>query len=99
MAEHAVSAWTTQRAAAVGSLKSVAGQTAAAKHASSAPAIDEIQTVLTKLNIEHPTLPQVAELQRYLGADNIANDLSELADDIRKPLLGALGQLQAALAA
>jgi hypothetical protein len=55
--------------------------------------------VLNKLNVEQPTLPQVAELQRFLGADAIVNDLCELANDIRTPLLGALGQLQTALAA
>ncbi len=91
--------WKTQRAAAVVSLKAVAGKIAAAKHASSAPAVVEIQAVLNKLSVEQPTPEQVTELQRYLGADNIVSDLCELADDIRTPLLGALGQLQTALAA
>jgi hypothetical protein len=95
----AMAIWQTQRSAAVGSLKAVAGKIAAAKHASSAPAIVEIQAVLNKLSVDQPTPQQVTELQRYLGADNIVNDLCELADDIRTPLLGALGQLQTALAA
>jgi hypothetical protein len=95
----AMATWQTQRAASVGSLKAVAGKIAAAKHASSAPAIVEIQAVLKKLSVDQPTPQQVTELQRYLGADNIVNDLCELAEDIRTPLLGALGQLQTALAA
>jgi hypothetical protein len=94
----AMASWATQRAAAVTSLKAVAGKIAAAKHASSVPAVAEIQAVLNKLNVEQPTLVQVAELQRYLGADTIVSDLCELADDIRTPMLGALGQLQNALA-
>jgi hypothetical protein len=95
----AMTNWATQRAAAVTALKAVAGKIAAAKHASSAPAVVEIQAVLNKLNVDQPTPQQLTELQRYLGADAVVNDLCELADDIRTPLLGALGQLQTALAA
>jgi hypothetical protein len=95
----AMAIWKTQRTAAVSSLKAVAGKIAAAKHASSAHAVVEIQVVLNKLSVDQPTPPQVTELQRYLGADDIVNDVCELADDIRTPLLDALGQLQTALAA
>jgi hypothetical protein len=95
----AIDLWKTRRTVGVGSLKAVASKIAGAQHASSAPAMAEIQAVLEKLNVEQPTLQQVTELQHYLGANEIVNDVCELVDDIRTPLLEALGQLHTALAA
>jgi hypothetical protein len=94
----AIQLWKTRRAAAVASLKAVAGKIAAAKHASSAHAIIEIQAVLSNLSAEPATLQQVTELQHYLGSDDVVNDVCELAEDIRTPLLDALGRLHTALA-
>lgn len=95
----ALAAWKSQRAAAVASLKAVATRVAGAKHANSAAAIVEIQGVVGKLSAEPGSLPQVVELQKYLGSDDIVNDVCELVEDIRTPLLEALGRMQAALAA
>jgi hypothetical protein len=95
----ALAAWKAGRTAALNSLKAVAGKVAGAKHEKSAGAIVEIQGVVNKLTAEPTTLPQVIELQRYLGSDDIVNDVCELVEDIRTPLLGALGRMQTALAA
>ncbi|MCW7539688.1 hypothetical protein OOT46_17765 [Aquabacterium sp. A7-Y] len=94
----AMAQWKARRSAAVASLKSVATQIAAARHARSAAAIMEIQEVMKNLIPEPSTLQQVQELQNYLGADEVVYDVSELADDIRTPLLGALDQLHESLA-
>ena len=75
------------------------GEIASAKHASSAKAIIEIQAVIANLTAEPSTLQQVSELQTWLGSDDVVNDVCELADDIRTPLLGALTQLRESLAA
>jgi len=98
-AAQAMDEWKARRAAAVTSLKSVATQVANAKHASSAKAIIELQAVIKNLTAEPSTLQQVSELQRWLADDDVVNDVCELAEDIRTPLLGALGQLRTALAA
>lgn len=91
--------WRSRRAAAVSSLKTVAASIAGAKHASSAKAIIEIQAVMKNLTAEPATLQQVTELQRYLATDDVVADVSELAQDIRTPLLQALSQLRTRLAA
>lgn len=91
--------WKTRRAAAVSSLKAVATQVAAAKHASSAKAVIELQAVIKNLTPEPASLQQVRELQRWLADDDVVTDVCELAEDIRTPLLGALDQLRDALAA
>jgi hypothetical protein len=95
----AMEEWKTRRAAAVTSLKSVATKVAGAKHASSAKAIIELQAVIKNLTAEPSTLQQVTELQRWLTDDDVVNDVCELAEDIRTPLLGALTQLRSAIAA
>jgi len=98
-AARAMDEWKARRAAAMASLKAVAGKVAAAKHASSTKAIIEIQAVVKNLTAEPASLQQVNELQRWLGSDEVVNDVCELAEDIRTPLLGALSQLRAVIAA
>jgi hypothetical protein len=98
-AADAMDEWKTRRAAAVTSLKSVATKVAGAKHASSAKAIVELQAVIKNLTAEPSTLQQVKELQQWLTNDDVVNDVCELDQDIRTPLLGALGKLREALAA
>jgi hypothetical protein len=95
----ALEAWKTRRAAAVSSLKAVATQVAAAKHASSAKAVIELQAVIKNLTPEPASLQQVKDLQRWLADDDVVTDVCELAEDIRTPLLGALDQLHDAIAA
>lgn len=98
-AAEALDEWKTRRAAAVKSLKDVATQVAGAKHASSAKAIIELQAVIKNLTEAPSTVQQVKELERWLKDDDVVTDVCELAEDIRTPLLGALGKLRDAIAA
>jgi hypothetical protein len=95
----AMANWKAQREATLTSLKAVAATIAAKKHPSSAKAIIEIQSVIKNLTMEPASLQQVTELQAYVDSDQVVNDVSELAEDIRTPLLGALSQLRTALTA
>ena len=95
----AMANWTHQRTAVLTTLKGVATKIAGARHESSAKAIIEIQGVVKNLTAQPATLQQVTELQHYIGSDDIVDDVCSLAEDIRTPLLGALGQLRAAMAA
>ena len=95
----AMAGWQAERTAAVTSLKAVAARIAAARHPSSTKALIEINGVMKNLTPEPASRQQVAELQRYLGSDDVVNDVCSLAHDIRTPLLRALGRLQAQLAA
>ncbi|MDR7273031.1 hypothetical protein J2X20_005716 [Pelomonas saccharophila] len=95
----ALDEWKTRRAAAVTSLKAVATQVANAKHASSAKAIIELQAVIKNLTEAPSTVQQVKDLERWLKDDDVVTDVCELAEDIRTPLLGALGKLRDAIAA
>lgn len=95
----AMAVWKTRRAAAVTSLKTVATQVASAKHASSAKAIVELQAVIKNLTEAPSTVQQVKDLERWLKDDDVVTDVCELADDIRTPLLNALGELRETMAA
>ncbi|WKB54347.1 hypothetical protein [Eleftheria terrae] len=93
----AMAQWKAARAAAMASLKSVATEIAEAKHPRSAKAILEIQAVAKNLTAEPITAQQINELQNYLRSDEVVHDVSELADDIRTPLLAALGHVSKSL--
>jgi hypothetical protein len=80
-------------------LKAVASKVAAARHASSAKAIVEINDLMKKLNATPDGQQEVAELQRYLREDAVVSDICELAEDIRTPMLRALDRLQTQLTA
>ena len=98
-ADDAVAGWQVARTTAVASLKSVASKVAAARHASSARAIVEINELMKKLNATPDRQQQVAELQRYLREDAVVSDICELVEDIRSPMLRALDRLQTQLTA
>lgn len=98
-AADALAEWKARRTAAVNALKAVATQVANAKHASSAKAIVELQGVIKNLTEAPSTARQVQELERWLKDDDVVTDVCELAEDIRTPLLGALGKLHQAMAA
>jgi hypothetical protein len=89
--------WKARREAVVASLKAISAEIAAQKHPSSTKAIIEIQAVIKNLTPEPASLQQVKELQTYIDGDQVVNDVSELAEDIRTPLLGALSKLSAAM--
>jgi len=95
----AMADWQAARTAALASLKAVATKIGAAKHASSGKAILEINAVMKNISAAPSSLQQVTELQHYLGSDDVVHDVSELADDIRTPLLRVLERLRAQVAA
>jgi hypothetical protein len=95
----AMETWTSRRAAATLSLRSMAAKIASAKHSSSARAIMEIQSVVKNLSVEPSSLQQIAELQRWLAADAVVHDVCELVEDIRTPLYDALDELRGRLTA
>lgn len=96
--DEAMALWKSRREAAIKSLRATASKIAAAKHPSSSKAIIEIQAVTMNLTAEPATMQQVKELQTYLDTDQVVIDVSELAENIRTPLLDALSKLSAELA-
>ncbi|RZL08242.1 MAG: hypothetical protein EOP40_13740 [Rubrivivax sp.] len=90
-------AWATARQEAITVLKDVAGQIAELKDPESGQAVVQISAVVKNLTAEPRTSAQVAQLARYLGNDDVVADVSDLANDIRTPLLKALSQLHRAL--
>ena len=95
----ALADWQARRNTAVASLKAVATKIAAAKHASSTKAIIEIQAVIKNLTAAPSTIQQVSALQTWLNTDEVVEDVCELAEDIRTPLLVSLERLHDQLAA
>lgn len=91
--------WAQARQAAITTLKDVARTIADMKDPESAQAVLQISAVVKNLTAEPRTPAQVAELARYLNGDDVVLDVSELANDIRTPLLKALSQLHKAVAA
>lgn len=90
----ALPAWRRQRADAVATLKSVAGELAAARHPSSAKAILEIQQLIKNLLPEPDTLQAVRALQQWLDRDPVVRDICELFGDFRMPLRATLQELR-----
>lgn len=92
-------AWTKARSDAIVVLKDVAREIAEMKDPESGKAVVQISAVVKNLTVEPRTATQVAELVRYVNGDDVVLDVSDLASDIRTPLLKALAQLHRALAA
>ena len=72
---------------------------AAARHPESAKALVQLNAVIKNLTAEPATPQQVAELERYVDTDDVVLDVSDLAADIRTPLLAALADLKSQLSA
>jgi len=81
----AMSAWMAERAGAIARLKAVAARIGAARHASSSKALVEINAVIKNLTASPSSLQQVAELQRYLGTDDVVADVSDLPKTSARP--------------
>lgn len=90
----AMAAWKAARTAAIATLKDVAAQIGAMRDPESAQGVLEISAVIKNLTAEPDTPQKVAELARYVGEDEVVLDVSELASDIRRPLLKALAALR-----
>ena len=95
----AIHAWEAECEVAVDALKQVAKAIAGARHASSAKAVAEIDGVVKRIKEVPTSAAQAVELQRFLAADGVIADVCEFATDIRSPMLHALEQLRAQLAA
>jgi hypothetical protein len=91
-------AWAKARGDAIVVLKDVAREIAELKDPESGQAVIQISAVVKNLSAEPRTLSQVAQLVRYVGDDDVVSDVSDMANDIRTPLLKALAQLHRALA-
>lgn len=92
-------AWAKARQEAITVLKDVAREIAEMKDPESGQAVVQISAVVKNLTAEPRTPAQVAELARYIGGDDIVADVSDLANDIRTPLLKALSQVHRAFSA
>lgn len=86
------------RTKAIEGLMAMARRIAAARHEKSAAAILEIQAVIKHLGVEPSTLHQVEQLQHWLVSDGVIQDVCELWEDIRTPLMQALNSLRFPLA-
>jgi hypothetical protein len=62
-------------------------------------AIIEIEAVVKNLTAEPTTLRRVSDLQRWLGTDEVVEDVCDLVEGNRTPFYGALEDLRSLLAA
>lgn len=91
--------WRTERAGAISTLKQLATRIGKAGHKRSAPAIEEIKTVIDRLVAEPATKKQATDLQAWLATDDLVLDICELEEDIQTPLTKALKALEPELTA
>jgi hypothetical protein len=94
-----LAAWQAARSDVIARLREVGKEIAAANHAESAPALIELKAVIANLTEKPATKQQIAELERYLGDDDVVLDVCELAYDIRTRPLAALADLKQSSAA
>lgn len=95
----ALALWSQARERAITELKSVARQIADLKDPESGKAVMQISAVVKQLTAEPRTAQQVGELVRYIDKDDVVLDVSDMAQDIRTPLLKALAQVHRAVSA
>ena len=90
----ALSTFLTFSAEVVEDLRQLAAAVAKEPHPKLREAIIKINAVMKNLTPEPATLQQVNELERYLTQDDVVADVSDLAFDMREPLLDALKALK-----
>lgn len=95
--EQATQAWRSTRDGIVGRLRVMAKEIADTKDHDAAAAIIEVSAVFKQLKADPKTEQQVLELMRWVDNDDVVLDVSEISEDIRTPLMGALQALQRAL--
>lgn len=93
--ESLLAGWNAVRADVLTRLRGIAKEIAAARHAQSTQAVIEINAVIKNITAEPDSPQKIAELRRYLEQDDVVQDVSELASDVRTPLLKALARLEA----
>lgn len=55
--------------------------------------------MIKNLTAEPATLQQVTDLRKWLGTDDVVNDVCELAEDVRTPLMVPLERMHGLLTA
>ena len=95
----ALADWQKVRQGVVDDLRKLCGAVAKTPHPKLKEAIVMINAVIKNLTPEPATLQQVKELERYLKQDDVVADVSNLALDIREPLLASLNTLKPQLQA
>ena len=95
----ALESWRAIRGEVIVILKDLAKDIAAAKHPKSKDALLEINAVIKNLTAEPDTPQKAAELERWIRDDDVVQDVSAMAEDIRTPLLDVIEDLKSSLAA
>ncbi|MGC3968494.1 MAG: hypothetical protein QM775_14285 [Pirellulales bacterium] len=76
-------------------LKAVEKEITGAKHPESATALLELKAVRSQISGTPDTKQKVTEMEKYLNEDDAVQDICDLAQDIREPLLKATARLKA----
>lgn len=95
----ALTEWAAVRDRVTGTLRAIASEVAAAKLPESDGALIELKAVVANLAGEPSSQQRLKELRAWVEGDDVVAEVSELADDIRTPLLGALTHVADALRA
>ena len=89
--------WAAERAKVAARLQAEIKDIVATKNPLAGNAELELRAVLRQINGELATKRQATEMQRYLSDDDVVADVSELAVDIKTPLLKVLDQIASSL--
>jgi len=95
----AVARWTAERDKVAVKLLAEIKAVVDTKDPLAANAELELKAILRQLNSEVATRRQAAEMDRYLNDDGVVADVSELAFDLKTPLLRVLGEISPLLPA
>jgi cellobiose-specific phosphotransferase system component IIA len=91
----AIDTWKSAQSSTVTKLKVIEKKIAAANHPDTMKALIELKAVISQLAGTPDTTQKVSEMERYLEQDDVVQDVCELAEDIRTPLLAATVRLKA----
>ena len=91
--------WNAARAAAAAQIQKVIQLVVETKDPEVGKAELELKAVLRQLNAKLENQQQAAEMERYLHDDDVVADVSELASDLKTPLLNVLAEIKSQLPA
>jgi hypothetical protein len=91
--------WAAARSSVIATLSAISREIKDAHLEESDKAVMEIRAVMAQLSADPDTAQRVLELRSYLETDDVVAEVSELAEDIRSPLLRALSTVAARLGA
>ena len=89
--------WAAERAKVAAQLQAEIKDIVATKDPLAGNAELELRAILRQINGELVTKRQATEMQRYLSDDDVVADVSELAFDLKTPLLKVLDQIASSL--